>query len=90
MKGSMDQPVTLEAEPQQHVEPHIETVEQVDHASAYADHSAAIEGASSGEEWQRAYTAAWEWANGTGDPQIVKGIKQIAGERKRQLDQPQA
>lgn len=80
----------IEAEPQQHAEPHIETVEQVDHASAYADHSAAIEGASSGEEWQRAYTAAWEWANGTGDPQIVKGIKQIAGERKRQLDQPQA
>lgn len=71
-------------------EPHIETVEQVDHASAYADHSAAIEGASSGEEWQRAYTAAWEWANGTGDPQIVKGIKQIAGERKRQLDHLQA
>ena len=86
MKGSMDQPVTLDAEP----EPPIETVDPVDHASAYADHSAAIEGASSGEEWQRAYTAAWEWANGTGDPQIVKGIKQIAGERKRQLDQPQA
>lgn len=86
MKGSMDQPVTLDAEP----EPPIETVDPVDHASAYADHSAAIEGASSGEEWQRAYTAAWEWANGTGDPQIVKGIKQIAGERKRQLGQPQA
>lgn len=81
----------IEAEPHQ-PEPQqvVDTAEPVDHASAYADHSAAIEGASSGEEWQRAYTAAWEWANGTGDPQIVKGIKQIAGERKRQLDQPQA
>ena len=81
----------IEAEPHQ-PEPQqvVDTAEQVDHSSAYADHSAAIEGASSAEEWQRAYTAAWEWANGTGDPQIVKGIKQIAGERKRQLDQPQA
>ncbi|MFM5429854.1 RecT family recombinase [Aeromonas veronii] len=81
----------IEAEPHQ-PEPQqvVDTTEPVDHANAYADHSAAIEGASSGEEWQKAYTAAWEWANGTGDPQIVKGIKQIAGERKRQLDQPQA
>ncbi|HHP5355891.1 TPA: recombinase RecT [Aeromonas veronii] len=88
MRKPQQRPVTLEAEPQP--DPHIETVDPVDHASAYADHCAAIEGASSGEEWQRAYTAAWEWANGTGDPQIVKGIKQIAGERKRQLDQQQA
>lgn len=84
--------IEASAQPQPQPEPQqvMNAVEQVDHAGAYADHSAAIEGASSGEEWQRAYTAAWEWANGTGDPQIVKGIKQIAGERKRQLDQPPA
>lgn len=63
---------------------------QVDHASAYADHSAAIHVASDITEWQKAYTDAWEWANGTGDAKIIAGIKQLAGERKRQLDQPQA
>ncbi|MNZ74314.1 hypothetical protein D3C78_927610 [compost metagenome] len=63
-----------------------ETTEQVDHASAYADHCAAIEGSSETTEWQQAYTAAWTWANETGDQAIINGIKQIAGERKRQLD----
>ncbi|WP_017411475.1 hypothetical protein [Aeromonas salmonicida] len=63
---------------------------QTDHASAYADHSAAIHVASDITEWQKAYTDAWEWANGTGDAKIIAGIKQLAGERKRQLDQPQA
>lgn len=72
--------VTLEHE--QAAEP----TELVDHASAYADHSAAIEGSSETTEWQQAYTAAWTWANETGDNNIIAGIKQIAGERKRQLD----
>ncbi|WP_418134760.1 RecT family recombinase [Aeromonas veronii] len=81
----------IEAEPHQPESQQIvDTAEPVDHASAYADHSAAIEGASSGEEWQRAYTTAWTWANETGDQNIIAGIKQIAGERKRQLDQLQA
>ncbi len=80
----------IDVEPQNAAEQHIETVEQADHAGAYADHCAAIESASSVDDWQQAYTTAWEWANGTGDQQIVKGIKQIAGERKKQLDQDQA
>ncbi|WP_270830673.1 hypothetical protein [Aeromonas sp. QDB03] len=58
---------------------------QVDHASAYADHCAAIEGACDTTEWQQAYTTAWAWANETGDQNIIAGIKQIAGERKKQL-----
>ncbi|MGL5499505.1 MAG: phage recombination protein Bet [Aeromonas sobria] len=86
MKGSTEQPVTIEAEPQ----PPIDTRDPVDHSNAYADHCAAIEGSSSVEEWQKAYTTAWEWASVTDDPQILKDIKQVAGERKRQLDQPQA
>ncbi|MCZ0752543.1 phage recombination protein Bet [Aeromonas enteropelogenes] len=73
------QPVTLEHE----------HGSAVDHASAYADHCAAIEAASDTTEWQQAYTAAWAWASETGDKEIEKGIKQIAGERKRQLDQSQ-
>ena len=71
-------------------EPHIETVEQVDHANSYSKHCESIESASSEIEWKQAYASAWEWADTTGDPQIVKGIKQIAGERKKQLDQEQA
>lgn len=77
----------IEAEPQQ-PDPQqvVDTAEPVDHASAYADHSAAIHVASDITEWQKAYTDAWEWANGTGDAKIIAGIKQLAGERKKQLD----
>ncbi|MGS3177836.1 hypothetical protein ACB265_00155 [Aeromonas dhakensis] len=87
---SARQPATTE---QQEASTSIDTEPQpaqVDHASAYADHSAAIHVASDITEWQKAYTDAWEWANGTGDAKIIAGIKQLAGERKRQLDQPQA
>ena len=69
------EPATIEVEPQ-----------PVDHSNAYADHCAAIEGASDTPEWQRAYTAAWAWASETGDPAIADGIKQVAGERKAQLN----
>ncbi|WP_429169163.1 RecT family recombinase [Aeromonas rivipollensis] len=58
---------------------------EVDHANAYADHCAAIEGASDTAEWQQAYSTAWAWANETGDQNIITGIKQIAGERKRRF-----
>ncbi|MBO0505292.1 hypothetical protein FED29_017855 [Aeromonas veronii] len=74
------------AEPQPQPEQPIETTALVDHAGAYADHCAAIEAASDTAEWQQAYTAAWAWAGETGDKEIEKGIKQIAGERKRALD----
>ncbi|MFQ2273966.1 phage recombination protein Bet [Aeromonas hydrophila] len=83
IRGQITEPVTLEHE--QMAEP-----AQADHANTYADHSAAIHVASDITEWQKAYTDAWEWANGTGDAKIIAGIKQLAGERKRQLDQPQA
>ena len=64
----------------------LDTSEQVDHSSAYADHCAAIEAASDTVEWQQAYTSAWAWASETGDHAIADGIKQIAGERKAQLN----
>lgn len=72
-----DQPATIY---QQHAE-------QPDHSSAYADHSAAIESASTVQEWQEAYTAAWHWAESTGSEEIKKGIKQLAGEAKKNLTQ---
>ena len=56
-----------------------------DHASAYADHAAAIEAASTVLEWQNAYTVAYNWATSTGDENIKAGIKQLAGESKRKL-----
>ncbi|MDM5130069.1 hypothetical protein OB962_03500 [Aeromonas piscicola] len=74
---------TQELEP---TEPSQEPAPVVDHTSAYADHCAAIEGSASIEEWKPAYTAAWAWASETGDPAIADGIKQVAGERKAQLN----
>ncbi|MFM4851188.1 phage recombination protein Bet [Aeromonas caviae] len=78
IRGQGTEPVTLEHE--QVAEP-----AQADHANAYADHCAAIEGSCDTAEWQQAYTTAWTWANETGDQNIIAGIKQIAGERKKQL-----
>lgn len=61
--------------------------EPADHSSAYADHSAAIESASTVQEWQDAYTTAWQWAETTGSDEIKKDIKQLAGEVKKKLTQ---
>ena len=71
-----ESPAVIDAEPQP---------VEIDHANAYADHCAAIEGSCDTAEWQQAYTTAWTWANETGDQNIIAGIKQIAGERKKQL-----
>lgn len=71
-----ESPAVIDAEPQSN---------GIDHSSAYADHCAAIEGACDTAEWQQACTTAWTWANETGDQNIIAGIKQIAGERKKQL-----
>lgn len=71
-----ESPAVIDAEPQP---------VEIDHSSAYADHCAAIEGSCDTAEWQQAYTTAWTWANETGDQNIIAGIKQIAGERKKQL-----
>ena len=60
----------------------------VNHSNAYADHAAAIEAASTVLEWQNAYTTAWQWAESTGSEEIKKGIKQLAGEAKKNLTQP--
>jgi phage recombination protein Bet len=83
IRGQNANPVTLE---------HEQTAEHdastpVDHARAYADHSAAIEGASDNAQWTIAYSEAWAWAQSTGDEQVKIGIKQLAGERKKQLDE---
>lgn len=78
IRSQSTESVTLEHE--QMAEP-----AQADHANAYADHCAAIEGTCDTTEWQQAYTTAWTWANETGDQNIIAGIKQIAGERKKQL-----
>ncbi|HAU4884252.1 TPA: phage recombination protein Bet [Aeromonas hydrophila] len=86
IRGQSAEPVTLDHEQvAEHAQP-----AQFDHASAYADHCAAIEGSSSKDEWHKAYTSAWDWANETGDRSIIAGIKQIAGECKRKFDPQQA
>lgn len=81
-----EQRPVIEAEPQPELQQAMDAGGSVDHSNAYADHCAAIEAASDTAEWQQAYTAAWAWAGETGDKEIEKGIKQIAGERKRALD----
>ena len=60
-----ESPAVIDAEPQSN---------GIDHANAYADHCAAIEGACDTTEWQQAYTTAWAWASETGDRVIEKGI----------------
>ncbi|OSM53926.1 hypothetical protein WH06_01885, partial [Aeromonas salmonicida subsp. salmonicida] len=85
MRGQHTAPVTLDHDPVAELTPELDQA-TTDHASAYADHCAAIEGASSVEEWQKAYATAWAWAGETGDPAIADGIKQVAGERKAQLN----
>lgn len=80
MRSQQHPPVTITQEPVAQQEP-------ADNANSYADHAAAIESASTMLEWQNAYTTAYQWATTTGDDNITKGIKQLAGERKRQLNQ---
>lgn len=76
----------IEAEPQPEPQHVMDAGEPVDYSSAYADHCAAIEMACDMAEWQQAYSAAWAWASETGDKVIEKGIKQVAGERKKLLE----
>lgn len=82
MRGQSHQPVTIDQAPPSEAQP-----EAIDHSNAYADHSAAIESATTVQEWQSAYTAAWQWAKSTGSESIEKGIKQLAGEAKKNLTQ---
>lgn len=77
-----EQRPVIEAEQQ----PPIDTNEPVDHANAYADHCAAIEVVDTMEEWHKVYATAWQWASETGDQAIADGIKQVAGERRAQLN----
>lgn len=77
-----ESPVTIDQAP-----PSETQSETVDHSSAYADHAAAIEAASTTLEWQNAYTTAWQWAETTGSDEIKKGIRQLAGEAKKKLPQ---
>jgi hypothetical protein len=87
MRGHPSETIEPSAEPPQMDEtPITEKATVVDHTSAYADHCAAIEGSASIDEWKPAYTAAWAWASETGDQAISDGIKQVAGERKAQLN----
>ncbi len=86
MRGQNTQPVTMEDNPTSDAAAEPTPPIQVDHASAYADHCAAIEGACDTTEWQQAYSDAWAWASETGNKEIEKSIKQVAGERKKQLD----
>ncbi|MBL0559300.1 hypothetical protein [Aeromonas hydrophila] len=86
MRGQNNPPVTMEHKPESDAVTESDAPTQVDHSNAYADHCAAIEGASNTAEWQQAYTDAWAWANETGNDNIITGIQQIAGERKKQLN----
>ena len=82
IRGKSSSPVTIDQDP-----PSETQSASIDHSNAYSDHSAAIESASTVQEWQEAYTAAWQWAESTGSDSIKKDIKQLAGEAKKKLTQ---
>lgn len=48
-------------------------------------HATAIENADSIQAWQTAYGDAWNWATSTGNENIQKSIKQLAGEAKQKF-----
>ena len=82
IRGKSSSPVTIDQDP-----PSETQSASIDHSNAYSDHSAAIESASTVQEWQSAYTAAWNWAESTGNDEDKKRIRKLAGEVKRNLAQ---
>ncbi|MGL4715402.1 MAG: recombinase RecT [Aeromonas sp.] len=65
----------------------IEPANAADHASAYADHSAALEEAGDMASLKTAFAEAWNWAQQTKNADIRDGIKQIYDECKLRLVQ---
>ena len=54
-------------------------------AAEFDKHASAIENADSIQAWQTAYGDAWNWATSTGNENIKKSIKQLAGEAKQKF-----
>lgn len=54
-------------------------------AVEFDKHATAIENADSIQAWQTAYGDAWNWAASTGNENIKKSIKQLAGEAKQKF-----
>ena len=54
-------------------------------AVEFEKHATAIENADSIQAWQAAYGDAWNWATSTGNENIKKSIKQLAGEAKQKF-----
>ena len=76
-----ESPVTID-------QPVVEQVaEQPDDLEAveFEKHATAIENADSIQAWQAAYGDAWNWATSTGNENIKKSIKQLAGEAKQKF-----
>lgn len=68
--------VVIEAEAEPATDP------AADHASAYADHCAALEEVGDMESLKTAFAEAWRWAQQTKNADICDGIKQIYEESK--------
>lgn len=76
-----EQPLTID-------QPVVEQVaEQPDDLEAveFEKHATAIENTDSIQAWQAAYGDAWNWATSTGNENIKKSIKQLAGEAKQKF-----
>lgn len=82
VRGQKHQPVTVNQAPP--TEPQAAVV---DHSEQYANWEQQLLSATTVEKWQAEYVAAWQWAESTGSEEIKKGIKQLAGEAKKNLTQ---
>ena len=76
---TIDQPTTEQPDGQ----PDGQTDDLV--AAEFDKHASAIENADSIQAWQAAYGDAWNWASSTGNENIKKSIKQLAGEAKQKF-----
>lgn len=82
IRGQASQPVTIDQDP-----PTEQQGAVVDHSEQYANWEQKLLSATTVEKWQAEYVAAWQWAESTGSEEIKKGIKQLAGEAKKNLTQ---
>ena len=81
IRGKTNRPVTIDQSVVEQVDEQPDDLEAVE----FEKHASAIENADSIQAWQAAYGDAWNWATSTGNENIKKSIKQLAGEAKQKF-----
>lgn len=83
IRGQPSRPVTIDQDPLSESLPAGQEADP--NAAEFDKHATAIENADSIQAWQAAYGDAWSWATNTGNENIKKSIKQLAGEAKQKF-----